>query len=91
MPKCINNVEGSTTKTTAPVTTSSARDVDPEFLDAAGIQLRFGIKRSLAYTLLADRSIKGVSLRRKGSLKGKRLFDVASVRAFLQRQMESAQ
>ena len=62
---------------------------DPEFLDAAGLQSRFGIKRSLAYALLADGAIRGVSLRRRGQLRGKRLFVVDSVRAFLRSQMEA--
>jgi hypothetical protein len=77
--------------TTVPVhaTPAHVAGQDPEFLDAAGLQSRFGIKRSLAYSLLADDSIKGVSLRRRGRLRGKRLFDVASVRAFLCSQMES--
>ncbi len=43
----------------------------------------------MAYSLLADGKIRGVSLRRKGSKTGKRLFDVASVRAFLRSQMEA--
>lgn len=62
---------------------------DPEFLDAAGLQSRFGIKRSLAYALLADGAIRGVSLRRRGQARGKRLFAVDSVRAFLRSQMEA--
>jgi hypothetical protein len=61
---------------------------DPEFLDAEGLRARFGIKRSLAYALLADGAIRGVSLRRRGQLRGKRLFAVDSVRAFLKSQME---
>ena len=83
--------EQTTEKTTAPVhaTPAHVAGEDPEFLDAAGLQSRFGIKRSLAYSLLADDSIKGVSLRRRGRLRGKRLFDVASVRAFLRSQMKS--
>jgi hypothetical protein len=60
---------------------------DPEFVDCPGLQARFGIKRSLAYALLADGAIRGVSLRRRGQVRGKRLFDVASVRAFLASQM----
>jgi hypothetical protein len=62
---------------------------DPEFLDAAGLQARFGIRRSLAYSLLAEGKIRGVSLRRGGALRGKRLFDVSSVRRFLGAQMEA--
>lgn len=84
-----NNLGGHP-KTTAPVSVAQASATqNPEFLDAAGLQSRFGIKRSLAYVLLADGSIKGVSLRRRGQVRGKRLFDVDSVRAFLRSQMES--
>jgi hypothetical protein len=67
--------------TTAPVAASWG--VDPEFVDFSGLQSRFGIKRSLAYLLIADGAIKSVSLRRRGTVKGKRLIDVASVRDFL--------
>ena len=76
---------GQQTETT-PVAASPANDA--EFVDAPGLRARFGIKRSLAYTLLAEGKIRGVSLRRKGRLRGKRLFDVSSVRQFLSAQME---
>jgi hypothetical protein len=84
------NAAGNPAQTTiAPVSVAQASATqDPEFVDAPGLQARFGIKRSLAYVLLAEGAIKGVSLRRRGSLKGKRLFDVASVRAYLRAQME---
>ena len=79
---------GNAQKTVVPVTASPANDA--EFVDSPGLQARFGIKRSLAYALLADGAIRGVSLRRHGHVRGKRLFDVASVRAFLaKQQMES--
>jgi hypothetical protein len=61
---------------------------NPEFLDAAGLQAVFGIRRSLAYSLLADGAIRGVSLRRRNHTRGKRLFCVDSVREFLNAQME---
>ena len=76
--------------TTRPIANSHPTEIDPEFVDAPGLQARFGIKRSLAYALLANGSIKGVSLRRNGAQKGKRLFAVASVRAFLKKQMTEA-
>lgn len=87
-----NNTNGQQTGASATVSTAqaSAEQQNPEFLDAAGLQARFGIKRSLAYVLLADGAIKGVSLRRRGSLRGKRLFAVDSVRNFLRSQMETA-
>jgi hypothetical protein len=65
-----------------------ASQLDPEFVDVPGLQTLFGIKRSLAYALLADGKIQGVSLRRRNQIRGKRLFKVDSVRAFLRSQME---
>jgi len=90
MPKrCIG---GQKTETkTAPLTGAAVRasNVDPEFVDIPGLQARFGIKRSLAYALLAEGKIQGVSLRRRNQIRGKRLFSVDSIRQFLHRQMES--
>jgi hypothetical protein len=60
--------------------------VDPEFTDFQGLQARFGIKRSNAYTLIAEGAIRSVVLRRKGTIKGRRLIDVVSVREFLKAQ-----
>jgi hypothetical protein len=67
--------------TTAPVESSTG--VDPEFVDLRGLEARFGIRRSSAYTLISEGAIRSVSLRRRGQIKGKRLIDVASVRNFL--------
>ena len=58
-------------------------ETGPEFLDCRGLEQRFGIRRSLAYELMKRNSIRGVSLRKRGALRGKRLFDVASVRRYL--------
>ena len=64
---------------------------DPEFVDAKGLRAGWGITRSLAYALLADGEIEGVSIRRRRvQVRGKRLFKVDSVRAFLRSQMEPA-
>jgi hypothetical protein len=68
---------------------AKASHVDPEFVDCKGLEAGWGIKRSLAYQLLADGKIRGVSLRRRGHSRGKRLFSVDSIRAFLQEQMEA--
>jgi len=78
-------------KTTAPLNEATARasHVDPEFVDCKGLEAGWGIKRSLAYSLLSDGKIKGVSLRRRNQVRGKRLFAVDSVRAFLREQMEA--
>jgi hypothetical protein len=63
--------------------------IDPEFVDCKGLEAGWGIKRSLAYQLLNDGKIRGVSLRRRNQIRGKRLFSVDSVRAFLREQMEA--
>ena len=77
---------------TVPLIGGTARPpqhIDPEFVDFSGLEAGWGIKRSLAYQLLNDGKIKGVSLRRRGRSRGKRLFSVDSIRQFLREQMES--
>jgi hypothetical protein len=56
---------------------------DPEFLDAEGVEKHFGIRRSLLFRLLTENQIRGVSIRKTGRLRGKRLFDCSSIRKFL--------
>ena len=73
-----NNVGGKQQSlTTNPVHATPAYVAgDPEFLDAAGVELRFSIRRSLLYELHKRGHVKSVSLRRRGQLRGKRLFSV---------------
>jgi hypothetical protein len=66
-----------------------ASQIDPEFVDVDGLGRGFGIKRSLAYQLLAGGLINGMSLRRGNAIRGKRLFQLDSVRAYLKSRMES--
>ena len=82
-----------TDKTTAPLTEAAAcaSRVDPEFVDFVGLRQLFGIKRSLAYQLMANGEIKSVSLRRRGTVRGKRLFSVDSCRQFLRHRMEAGE
>lgn len=65
------------------INTSTSPEVGPEFVDCKGLERLFGIRRSLAYELVNRNSIRSVSIRRRGAVRGKRLFDVDSVRAFL--------
>jgi hypothetical protein len=91
--KNVNETGGNARRTIAPVHATPAylAGQEPEFLDAAGLQARFGIKRSLAYSLLADGAIKGVSLRRRNQTRGKRLFCCDSVRQYLSQQIQTAE
>jgi hypothetical protein len=66
-------------------------DVEPEFVDAHGLQAIFGIRRTLAYDLLASGHIRSVSLRRPGHTRGKRLYLVKSVRDFLNGQLQASE
>jgi hypothetical protein len=75
-----------TDKTTAPVQASPAYDA--EFCDNGGAFLRFGLRRSLLYELHKLGLIKGVSLRRRGTARGKRLWSIDSIRQYLESQME---
>ena len=70
-----------TENTTAPVSATPAHV-------ARGVEGRFSIRRSLLYELHNGGHIKSVSLRRRGQCRGKRLFDVCSIRQFLREQME---
>ena len=47
---------------------------------------QFSIKRSLLYELDSDGLVESVSLRRRGRTRGKRLFNVDSIRSFLREQ-----
>ena len=74
-------------QTVAPVAASAANDA--EFCDSPGAFVRFGLRRSLLYDLYAQGLIKGASLRRRGATRGKRLWSIDSIRAYLASQMES--
>jgi hypothetical protein len=76
-----------TDKTTAPVIASPA--FDAEFCDSSGAFARFGLRRSLLYELHHLGLIKGVSLRRRGAPRGKRLWSIDSIRSYLASQMEN--
>lgn len=81
-----HNAAGGTAHTTAPITASSAPDA--EFCDSLGAKFRFGLGRTYLYQLLEQGLIEGVSLRKRGAVKGKRLWSVDSIRRYLAAQME---
>jgi len=76
-------------KTTAPVQPGDFAGSKPEFGRVADVTRNFGIKRGTLYNLLADGRIKGCLLRVRGQKSGVRLFDMASVRAYISSQMDS--
>jgi len=54
-----------------------------EWCDSHQLRANFGINRSYAYELIDDGLIKSKNVRRRGMTRGRRLFNVASVRAYL--------
>jgi hypothetical protein len=54
-----------------------------EWCDAHQLRANFGINRSYAYDLLDEGLIKSKNVRRRGMQRGRRLFNVPSVRAYL--------
>jgi hypothetical protein len=60
----------------------------PEFGDVDQIRAYFGLKQSLLYRLLAENKIRGVSIRQRGKTRGRRLFDIDSIRRYLNSQVD---
>lgn len=79
--KHLHTAERGTANTTAPGTGSPV--FNPEYADIPGIYTIFGLKRSLLYSLMKEGRVKSISLKERGEKSGKRLIEVASVRAFL--------
>jgi len=69
---------------------SAAVSALPEFADHHTAKRLFGLSRSYLYKLADERRIRSVSIRKPGALKGRRLFDCASIREFLQSQTQAA-
>lgn len=55
----------------------------PEFCGGKQVRPIFGLSRSHAYLLAAQGKIRSVCIRRPGAVRGRRLFDCESIRAFL--------
>jgi hypothetical protein len=62
---------------------SAAVNALPEFADHHAARALFGLSRSYLYKLADERRIRSVSIRKPGAVRGRRLFDCASIRAFL--------
>jgi hypothetical protein len=70
-----------TALTTAPQ--SATASTLPEFARHQTATALFGLGRSSLYALAGEGRIKSVNLRKPGNIRGARLFDCASIRAYL--------
>ena len=64
-------------------TKSAAAIIVPEFGNHHQATAHYGLSRSHLYLLAEQGKIKSVSLRERGKTKGKRLFVMDSIRAYL--------
>ena len=65
------------------VPTASHASLPPEFGDHRRCCAMFHISRSTLYALAAEGKIRSVSLCKNGKTRGRRLYDCASIRAYL--------
>ena len=72
-----------TTTTTDTPQAAASVTAQPEFCDSKQARPLFGFSRSHLYLLASQGFIRSVSIRRPGTTRGRRLFDCASIRAFL--------
>lgn len=63
---------------------AATQDLIPPYADSKGMTRLCGLSRSHLYALAAEGKIVGISLRKTGGTKGRRLWDVRSVLAFLE-------
>jgi hypothetical protein len=75
--------------TTSPIKIASGA-VIPEWADHKTARLMFSLSRSHLYALTADGKIKSAVLRKRGAVRGRRIFCCESIRAFLNSNVEGA-
>lgn len=62
-----------------------------EWTDYHGVLELFGLRRGLAYHLMEIGAIKSISLKDEGERRGKRLFNVPSIRAYLNSRIKAGE
>ena len=62
-----------------------------EWTDYHGVHELFGLRRGLTYHLVDIGAIKSISLKDQGETRGKRLFHVPSIRAYLDAKLTGGQ
>jgi hypothetical protein len=85
-----HSLAGAHNLTTHPVTIGAVQVVGPEFVGYAEARALFGLSRTHLYKLGKEGQVKTVSLRAKGTTRGRRLYSVDSIRTLLNAAMEEA-
>lgn len=60
--------------------------VDPEWIREKEVTAKFGLTHMIIFDLRKRGEIRSVSLKEEGKKRGARIFDVASIRAYIARQ-----
>lgn len=74
--------------TEASVRAGETRQALPEFGRIADVERLFGLKRGVLYQLISAGKVKSACLRKPGAKTGVRLVHLASVRAFLEENLQ---
>jgi hypothetical protein len=74
--------------TIQPIVSSDVANDQREFGRTGDVQRIFGMRRGTLYNLWHDGKIRGVLLRVRGQKSGVRLWDIASIREFIDSQAE---
>lgn len=77
--------------TTQTPTIAAVQVAGPEFVGYQDARLLFGLSRTHLYKLGIEGSVKTVSLRGRGTTRGRRLYSVDSIRAFINASMEGGE
>lgn len=70
------------------VTEGQTKDLLPEFGRVKQVEQLFGVKRGILYRWINDNKVKSVCIRESGNIQGVRLIHLASVRNYINSQMQ---
>lgn len=71
-------------KLSLPACTSRVPNIRPEWGDAKAVRAYFGICKSTLYRLADEGKVRSSSLRERGKLRGKRLFSMDGIAAYIE-------
>jgi len=75
-------------KTIEPVAASNTTQTMSEFGRVNDVQRLFGVKRGILYRWIGAGKVKSVCIRETGNVQGVRLIHLASVRDYINKQMQ---
>jgi hypothetical protein len=76
--------------TTEPIKPAALIEIKPEFGTSEDVRRHFGIKKGTLYNLHKGGKVRGKVLRVTGEFKGVRLWDLQSIRVFIQSQNDES-